>query len=416
LRKAEDEKKAATEEQARLELAKRETVKANAKAAEAEQLRKAAEEKAQNEQQARISWERERRAKIEDALSAAASALESQRYTEARRQYERTLALDDENSQAKAGLARVEKAEMEAKAKIDANSALQRVDFADARRAYQTLLAADPGNVVANAGLTEVDKAEKAETAAKAVASARSAFQKGNYAEARRLFGAILESDATNARAKAELVEIDKAEKEIETQRTAATAQTKIESSKQAALVTPPAPPPRREGSPTALDLVAEANKLVGPQSQDKIVQIRSKKSATSLAPSTWILVLYDVQADWGAKEVIFEVGKPPAVNIPTRILELFSSDKNPFDRELIKIDSDVAIKSILDDPKLKNISVKATELSLQHGDKDTPIWKIRVWALKRRDPRHDTEIGEVWISATDGKVIRSDLHPQRVD
>jgi hypothetical protein len=38
------------------------------------------------------------------------------------------------------------------------------------------------------------------------------------------------------------------------------------------------------------------------------------------------------------------------------------------------------------------------------------------LWAQKLRHPNDDANIGDVFISAEDGKVLRSDLHIDRVD
>ena len=46
----------------------------------------------------------------------------------------------------------------------------------------------------------------------------------------------------------------------------------------------------------------------------------------------------------------------------------------------------------------------------------EMPVWKVRIWAAKLRNPNKDVDIGEVFIAAEDGKVVRNDLHIDRVD
>jgi hypothetical protein len=44
------------------------------------------------------------------------------------------------------------------------------------------------------------------------------------------------------------------------------------------------------------------------------------------------------------------------------------------------------------------------------------PVWKVRLWAQKLRDPKKDVDIGEVFVSAETGKVLKNDLKIDRVD
>jgi hypothetical protein len=65
-----------------------------------------------------------------------------------------------------------------------------------------------------------------------------------------------------------------------------------------------------------------------------------------------------------------------------------------------------------------------ATRLSLDRvgegvlgqGGSGQGVWKVRLWAAKLRNPERDADIGEVWVSASDGKVVKNDLHINRVD
>ena len=63
----------------------------------------------------------------------------------------------------------------------------------------------------------------------------------------------------------------------------------------------------------------------------------------------------------------------------------------------------------------LKNLTLKATQLWLDDSE-DGPVWKIRLWAAKLKNPGDDADVGDVYISAETGKVIKMDLHIERVD
>ena len=164
----------------------------------------------------------------------------------------------------------------------------------------------------------------------------------------------------------------------------------------------------------TALSLIKDANRYVGEQSKDKLVEIRSEKSIASLTPNIWYVVLYEPGATFKSVEVKFEAGEMKSTRRPIRALEYLNADKL-LDRKKIKIDSDQAIKTATAQPLLEKLKLDATQLWLERGD-DAPQWRVRLWALKLRDPKQDADIGEVIISAETGKVIKTDLHIDRLD
>jgi hypothetical protein len=175
---------------------------------------------------------------------------------------------------------------------------------------------------------------------------------------------------------------------------------------------------------PTAFDLIKEGNRYVGEQSKDKIVQIRSEKSVGTLTPNIWIVVFYDPTASLKATEVKFGAGKMLTVKRPMRLLEPVTGGDLPLDRDKLKIDSDQATKAALSEPLLQNIKVTSTRLELDRvgegvlgqGGGGEAVWKVRLWAPKLRNPNKEADIGEVWVSALDGKVVKDDLHINRVD
>ena len=174
----------------------------------------------------------------------------------------------------------------------------------------------------------------------------------------------------------------------------------------------------------TAFELLKEANRYVGEQAKDKVVQIRSEKSIGSLTPNIWYVVLYDPTATLKAQEVKFGAGKMLEVKRPFRLLEPVTGGDAPLDREKLKIDSDKAAKTALKEEMLTNLKITALSLKLERVGEGVlgvtgpgqGVWKVRLWAAKLRDPSRDADIGEIWVSAFDGKVIKNDLHINRVD
>jgi hypothetical protein len=169
---------------------------------------------------------------------------------------------------------------------------------------------------------------------------------------------------------------------------------------------------------PTAFDLIKEANRHVGEDAKDKVTQIRSEKSVGSLVPNIWYVVFYDPDATAKATEVKFAAGKKVTVKRPARVLEFGSGTYKAIDRSRMKIDSNKAIEVAIKDPLLANLTLTNTQLWLDRAGRDdnSGVWKIRLWAQKVRRPTETVDIGDLFISADDGRVIKNDLKIHRAD
>ena len=167
---------------------------------------------------------------------------------------------------------------------------------------------------------------------------------------------------------------------------------------------------------PTAFELIKEGNRHVGEEAKGRVVQIRSEKSIGTLMPNIWYVVYYDPDATAKATEVKFAAGTKVSVKRPARILEPITRSHRELAKEKLKIDSDKAIQIAKSDPLLKNVTLTNTEMRLERGEAEQPVWKVKLWATKIRKPSETVNIGEIHISAEDGKVVTSDLKPGRVD
>jgi hypothetical protein len=156
--------------------------------------------------------------------------------------------------------------------------------------------------------------------------------------------------------------------------------------------------------------LIKEGNRYVGEGVKDKVVQIRSEKSMGKLTPDIWYVVYYNEDATFKAEEVKFEGGKKVSVKRPARILEFAGHSSDTLDRKKMNVDSDKAQATASGDSALSSVKLKETQFWLEHGD-EGPVWKIKLWAAKTDNPDREADIGEIYISADDGKVIRRDLH-----
>lgn len=167
---------------------------------------------------------------------------------------------------------------------------------------------------------------------------------------------------------------------------------------------------------PTAFALIKEANRYVGEQARDKVVQVHSEKSIGGLVPSIWYVRFFDRTATFRVTEVKFGGGTMLDVDRPLHVWKKITGADEPLDRAQLKIDSDRAIELATSEPMLKNLKLTATALKLERGDSGEPVWKVKLWAAKLHKPTEDVAIGELTLSAKDGKVIQNDLKIQRVD
>jgi hypothetical protein len=166
---------------------------------------------------------------------------------------------------------------------------------------------------------------------------------------------------------------------------------------------------------PTAFDLIKEANRYVGEDSKDKVVQIRSEKSIGGLVPNIWYVVFYDPDARMKATEVKLAGGKKMDVQRPFRLFERAGGYRNTLDRAKLKIDSDEALKIAQKDPLLDRVKLTNSRLTLERWE-EIPVWKVRFWAEKAREAAKTVEIGEIFVNAEVGKVVNRDLHINRID
>lgn len=167
----------------------------------------------------------------------------------------------------------------------------------------------------------------------------------------------------------------------------------------------------------TAFQLVKEGNRYVGEDAKDKVSQIRSEKSVGTLTPNIWYIVYYDPDATAKATEVKFAAGQKISVKRPARVFEMIGGADRALPKDKLKIDSNQALEIAQKEPLLANLTLKASELKLERwGDADLPVWKVRLWAAQLSHPNKMANIGEVFISADEGKVVKNDLKPGRVD
>ena len=164
---------------------------------------------------------------------------------------------------------------------------------------------------------------------------------------------------------------------------------------------------------PTAFQLIKTGNQFVSEASKDKVLEIYSDKSLIGTTPNVWYVDYFDADARGKIVEVKFGAGQKLDVSRP---LKLFNGGKadNVFDLKKIKMDSDAALRAATSLELLKPLTLKNTQMWLSHGGDDV-VWKVRIWAAKLKNEKATAEIGDVFVSPENGKVIRADLHVDRV-
>jgi hypothetical protein len=167
---------------------------------------------------------------------------------------------------------------------------------------------------------------------------------------------------------------------------------------------------------PSAYDLIRNGDSYVGVQSKDKILKIYSEKSVVTLEPNIWHVIYFDPDTTFKATDVKFGAGQEmeithPMVNgfpMPSKAMDIL-------DPARLKIDSGRALHIAASQPLLKNLTLRVSKMTLSRTD-DGTVWKVEFWAAKVGDPSKNAGVGSVTISAYDGSILGSDLHPDSVN
>lgn len=164
----------------------------------------------------------------------------------------------------------------------------------------------------------------------------------------------------------------------------------------------------------TAFQLAKEGDRYLGEQSKGKVVEMHSDKSIGGLVPTVWYITYFDPDTTFKTTEIKFGAGRKLDQKRPWRMIEQVRGEK-VLPKDKLKIDSDQAIKIATAEPLLEKLKLTATKLELELRDGE-PVWIVEIWAQKIRNPAKDANLGEVQLNATDGKVVKVDLHINRVD
>ena len=166
---------------------------------------------------------------------------------------------------------------------------------------------------------------------------------------------------------------------------------------------------------PTAFQLIKEGNRFVGEPSKDNVLEIYSDKSLVGLTPSVWYVDYFDPTRKGKIVEVKFGAGLKLDVKRPLKLFGGGGRQGDILDLAKLKTDSDAALGIATSVQLLKPLTLKNTQMWLSRGDAGV-VWKVRIWAAKLNDSKATAEIGDVYISPEDGKIVRADLHIERVN
>lgn len=172
---------------------------------------------------------------------------------------------------------------------------------------------------------------------------------------------------------------------------------------------------PALAGSPpTAFQLIQDGNHYVGDPSRNQVLEINSDKSIAGLTPSIWTVSYFDPDAVSRVVKVKFGAGLKLDVSRPWRPFD--SAKKTEvLDMDSFRVDSDQAIKIATAQQVLAPFTLKATQLRLAPCA-DGIVWRVRLWAAKLGQPKTSVDIGEIYVSPVDGKVVRASLNISRLN
>jgi hypothetical protein len=179
-------------------------------------------------------------------------------------------------------------------------------------------------------------------------------------------------------------------------------------------LLLAPGSPASAASAPTAFQLIQDGARFVGEPSKGKVLEISSEKSIASLTPSLWTISYFDPDAVSKVVKVKFGAGLKLDVSRPWRPFNS-ARESDVLNISKFKVDSDEAIKLATSQALLAPFTLKATQLRLAPSA-DGIVWQVRIWAAKLGKPDVVMDIGKIYLSPVDGKVVRADLHIERLN
>ncbi|HEY5298431.1 MAG TPA: serine/threonine-protein kinase [Verrucomicrobiae bacterium] len=173
---------------------------------------------------------------------------------------------------------------------------------------------------------------------------------------------------------------------------------------------TAPAPPPQISPDTfTALQLVKLGDHYVSDASRDQVIEIVSDKSVDDLMPRNWRVLYHNHQATFHATEVQFADGKMIRVREPNRFIQIFSpSAHKTFDLSKVDLDSDDALKIVMDLPEVRAASVIAVQMRLARGYGGLPVWTINLFGESDSKLTNEKNLGTIELLADSGKILKN--------
>lgn len=161
----------------------------------------------------------------------------------------------------------------------------------------------------------------------------------------------------------------------------------------------------------TALQLVKLGNHYVSDGSHDQVIEIISDKSVDDLAPKNWRVIYHIQQAAFRATEVQFVGGKMARIREPNRFFQALSPNaRKALDLSKVKLDSDDALRIVMDLPEVRAASVIAVQMQLERGYGGLPVWTVNLFGESQSNMADEKDLGTVALLADSGKILKNTL------
>jgi serine/threonine protein kinase len=161
----------------------------------------------------------------------------------------------------------------------------------------------------------------------------------------------------------------------------------------------------------TALELVKLGNHYVSDNAHDQVIAIISDKTVGDLSPKNWRVIYHNEKASFNATEVQFADDKMIRVREPNRFLQIFSpGSSRALDLSKIKLDSDDALKILMDLPQVRAASVIAVQMELERGYGGMPVWTVNLFGESDSKLTDEKNLGTIQLLADSGKILKNTL------
>lgn len=160
----------------------------------------------------------------------------------------------------------------------------------------------------------------------------------------------------------------------------------------------------------TALQFVQLGDHYVTQNARDQVIAMISDKTVGDLVPKNWRILYHNEKATFNTTEIDFANNAMTRIHEPNRFFQMFSGANKPIDLSQVALDSDDALKIVMNVPEVRAASVIAVQMQLNRGYGGMPVWTVNLFGQSDSEIADDKNLGTIQLLADSGKILKNTL------